>query len=109
MNNGGAVTIAMGTNNEINIVSWPVVPQIDFSCSELPPESPSEPLTIGGVNGTRKTGSLIACQGGQRFDLVQYNFTTAGRNYLFSYAALRGGAPLTDFDLMVRHTATFAG
>jgi hypothetical protein len=41
--------------------------------------------------------------------MVEYDFTTAGRNYLFSYRKLAGGVPLSDFDLKVRRTTTFSG
>ena len=57
----------------------------------------------------RKTRTLIACQGGQTLDTVEYHFATAGRNYLFSYTRLADGVPLSDFNIMVRSTTTFSG
>ena len=82
--------------------------QMDTSCFKLA-AGQSEPETVDGVIGVRKTGTLIACQGGQKLDTVEYDFTTAGRNYLFSYTKLADGVPLSDFDLMVRSTTIFSG
>jgi hypothetical protein len=80
---------------------------MDTSCFKLA-AGQSEPETVDGVTGVRKTGNLIACQGGQTLDVVEYDFTTAGRNYLFSYTTLTDGVALSDFDLMVRRTTSFS-
>jgi hypothetical protein len=93
---------------DISAGSWPVAMQMDTSCFKLA-ASQGEPETVDGVTGVRKTGTLIACQGGQTLDMVEYDFATAGRNYLFSYTKLADGVPLSDFDFMVRSTTTFSG
>lgn len=118
-NNNGFVSVGLGKQHpyggsgeyvtDISAGSWPVTSQMDASCFKLSSASQTEPTTVERVTGERKTGTLIACQGGQTLDMVEYDFTTAGRNYLFSYTKLADGVPLTDFDLMVRKTATFSG
>jgi hypothetical protein len=118
-NSNGFVSIGMGNQHpyggsgeyvtDISAGSWPVTSEMDTSCFKLSAASQSEPTTVDGVTGERKTGTLIACQGGQTLDMVEYDFTTAGRNYLFSYTKLADGVPLSDFDLMVRSTTTFSG
>jgi hypothetical protein len=116
--NNGFVSVGMGKQHpyggsgeyvtDISAGSWPVAMQMDTSCFKLA-AGQSEPEAVDGVTGVRKTGTLIACQGGQTLDTVEYDFTTAGRYYLFSYTKLTDGVPLSDFDLMVRSTATFSG
>ena len=118
-NNNGFVSVGMGVKHpyggpgeyvtDISAGSWPVAYQMDTSCFKLSEASQTEPTTVDGVTGERKTGTLIACQGGQTLHVVEYDFTTAGRNFLFSYTTLADGVPLSDFDLMVRNTTTFSG
>jgi hypothetical protein len=118
-NNNGFVSVGMGVKHpyggpgeyvtDISAGSWPVTCQMDTSCFKLSAASQTEPTTVDGVTGERKTGTRIACQGGQTLDVVQYDFTTAGRNFLFSYTKLADGVPLSDFDVMVRKTTTFSG
>lgn len=118
-NNNGDVSVGMGVKHffgaagefvtDISVGSWPVTYHMDSSCFKLSAASQTEPSTVDGVTGERKTGTLIACQGGQTLDMVEYDFTTAGRNYLFSYTKLADGVPLSDFNLMVRSTTTFSG
>lgn len=117
-NNNGLVSVGMGVKHpyggpgeyvtDISAGSWPVAKQMDTSCFKLA-AGQSEPETVDGVTGVRKTGKLIACQGGQTWDVIEYDFTSAGRNYLFSYTKLADGALLSDFDLMVRSTITLSG
>jgi hypothetical protein len=117
-NNNGFVSVGMGVKHpyggpgeyvtDISAGSWPVTNQMDTSCFKLSSASQTEPTTVDGVTGERKTGTLIACQGGQTLDMAEYDFTTAGRNFLFSYTTLADGVPLSDFDLMVRKTTTFS-
>ena len=115
--NNGLVSVGMGVKHSLGPVqyvtdisagSWPVAMQMDTSCFKLA-AGQSEPETVDGVTGVRKTGTLIACQGGQTLDTVEYDFAIAGRNYLFSYTRLADGVPLADFDMMVRSTTTFSG
>ncbi len=94
---------------DIGAGSWPVAQQMDTTCFKLSAISQSNPETVDRVNGVRKTGTLIACQGGQALAVVEYDFTTAGRNYFFSYTKRADAVPLSDFDLMVRNTISFAG
>src|SRR6266571_5925562 len=94
---------------DISVGSWPVDQQMDTSCFKLSAASHSEESTVDGVAGVRKTGTLTACQGGQALDIVEYDFTVAGRNYFLAYTTLAGGVPLSDFDLMVQRTLTFTG
>ena len=117
-NNNGFVSVGVGNRHptgptdfvmDISTSSWAVTDKIDTTCFKLATASQSESVTVDGVAGVRKTGTLIECQGGQRQDVVEYDFTANGRNYLFSYALRTGAVPLSDFDLMVRNTASFSG
>jgi hypothetical protein len=65
-------------------------------------------VVVGGVTGSRKSGTLTACQGGQTLDVTEYDFTTNSRNYFFTYTVRPDAVPMSDFDLMVNHTVSFS-
>lgn len=94
---------------DIGLSSWPVTQQLDMTCMQMATVKDSQPVTVQGVTGTRRTGTMIGCQGGQRQDVVEYNFATNGRHYLFNYALAVDAVPVADFDLMVQNTVTFSG
>ncbi len=93
---------------DIGAGSWSVNQNIDTSCFLLKNVKQSQPVVVGGVTGSRKTGTLTACQGGQSLDVTEYDFTTNSRNYFFTHTARPDAVPLSDFDLMVTHTVSFS-
>jgi hypothetical protein len=116
-NAGGLVSIGMGVKHplgpydyvtDIGAGSWSVNQNIDTSCFLLKNVNQSQPVVVGGVTGSRKTGTLTACQGGQSLDVTEYDFTTNSRNYFFTYTARPDAVPLSDFDLMVTRAVSFA-
>jgi hypothetical protein len=111
---GGLVSIGMGVKHplgpsdyvtDIGAGSWSVSQNIDTSCFLLKNANQSQPVV---VSGSRKTGTLTACQGGQSLDVTEYDFTTNSRNYFFTYTARPDSVPLSDFDLMVNRTLSFS-
>jgi len=116
-NSGGLVSIGLGVKHpmgpydyvtDISSGSWPASQRLDTSCFLLATAGESHAVTVDGVTGIRKTGTLTACQGGQSLDVTEYDFTTNGRNYFFTYTARPDAVPLSDFDLMVTSTVTFS-
>ena len=93
---------------DIGVGSWSASDQIDTSCFLLITTTSSQPVTVQGVSGARRTGTFTQCQGGEETAMTEYDFTTNGRNYFFTYEARPGAVPLSDFDLMVTATATFS-
>jgi hypothetical protein len=115
--NGGLVGVALGVKRpmgpydyvtDISAGSWPISQKMDTSCFQLRNVTTSQPVAVRGVTGSRKTGKLTACQGGQTLDLTEYDFTTNARNYVFTYTARSDAVPLSDFDLMVMNTVSFS-
>lgn len=115
--NGSLVGIGMGVQHsvgsegnvtDIGVGSWSISDQIDTSCFLLSGSSDSQPATVQGVSGVRRTGTFAECQGGQQSAMTEYDFTTNGRHYYFTYQARPGAVPLSDFDLMVTATASFS-
>lgn len=114
---GGLVSVGMGAKHpmgpldyatDISAGSWSVDKNLDTSCFQLRNPTTTQSVTIQGVTGSRKTGTLTACQGGQSLDLTEYDFTTNGRNYVLTYTARPDAVPLSDFDLMVKNTFSFS-
>jgi hypothetical protein len=115
--NGSLVGFGMGVQysrgNEgyvadIGVGSWSASDQIDTSCFLLITTPASQPVTVQGVSGVKRTGTFTQCQGSEETTRTEYDFTTNGRNYYFTYDARPGAVPLADFDLMVTATATFS-
>jgi hypothetical protein len=114
---GGLVSVGMGVRHplgpldsvtDIGAGSWSVTQNLDASCFLLKNVTNSQTVIVSGVTGSRKTGTLTECQGGQSASATQYEFTTNGRRYLFSYTARPDAVPLSDFDLMVVNTVSFS-
>jgi hypothetical protein len=114
---GGLVSIGMGVKHplgpldyatDISAASWPASQNIDTTCFQLKNVTNSQPVVVSGVSGSRKTGTLDACRGDHSLELTEYDFTTNGRKYIFTYTARPDAVPLSDFDLMVKTTLGFA-
>ena len=97
-----------GYVTDISVGSWSASDQIDTSCFLLSAATESRPVVVQGVSGVRRTGTFTECQGSEQATMTEYDFTTNGRNYSFTYMSRTGAVPLSDFDLMVTATAVFS-